>query len=350
MMLMEVLELRSGLEKRRAAKQARYFPFKPRLQRLFMSSKTATLMRWHAEKRTDDGVFRHPADSLAGKDFDSKHASFSTDIQNVSLGLASDGFNPFRTMTIPHSTWPVILVPYNLPPTLLMKQPFIYLSVLIDGPQPPGDKIDVYLQPLIEELKELWEEGVPTFDVSSNQMFQLYARLLWTINNFPAYANLSRWSTKGEYACPNCNSETDSVWLENGHKWGFGSSRKFSPEDHKYRRDAKSFNGLREYRQAPPTLSGVDLLTQIQSNGHNLIRHNLDVMDVEKNVCDNVLGTIMGAAGKTKDNLRSRRDLETMEIRKQYHVKERENGTKYFEPADFEMKNDGKDKFLLALS
>ena len=83
---------------------------------------------------------------------------------------------------------------------------------------------------------------------------------------------------------------------------------------------------------------------------HNLIRHNLDVMHVEKNVCDNVLGTIMGAAGKTKDNLRSRRDLEAMGIRKQYHVKEREDGTKYFEPPDFEMKNDGKDKFLLALS
>ncbi|KAL6213985.1 hypothetical protein ACLB2K_013423 [Fragaria x ananassa] len=121
-----------------------------------------------------------------------------------------------------------------------MKQPYIYLSVLIDGPQAPGDKIDVYLQPLIEELKELWEEGVPTFDTSSNQMFQLYAGLLWTINDFPAYANLSGVEYK---------------------------SRRFSPEDHKYRRDAKSFNGLREYRQAPPTLYGVDLLAQIQSNG-----------------------------------------------------------------------------------
>ncbi|XP_004301917.1 PREDICTED: uncharacterized protein LOC101297846 [Fragaria vesca subsp. vesca] len=58
----------------------------------------------------------------------------------------------------------------------------------------------------------------------------------------------------------------------------------------------------------------------------------------------------MGAVGKTKDNLRSRRDLEAMGIKKQYLVKEREDGTKYFEPADFEMKNDGKDKFLLALS
>ncbi|XP_040364493.1 uncharacterized protein LOC121050025 [Rosa chinensis] len=385
-----------GPGKRKAAKQARYFPLKPRLQRLFMSSKIATLMRWHAEKRTDDGVFRHPADSLAWKDFDKKHPSFSGDIRNVRLGLASDGFNPFRTMNIVHSTWPVILVPYNLPPMMLMKQPFIYLSVLIDGPKGPGDKIDVYLQPLIEELKELWDEGIETFDASSNQMFQMHAALLWTINDFPAYANLSGWNTKGEYACPSCNSETASIWLPNGKKFSYGSSRRFLPYDHKYRKDPRSFNGLREYRRSPTTLSGVDLLTQLQSNGilteyrredlqtrqmmglekpekdplkkrkhnwkkksiffelpywkDNLIRHNLDVMHIEKNVCDNVLETILGVAGKSKDNISSRRDLELMGIREQYHVKRRESGSEYFDPADFEMNNDGKDKFLIALS
>ncbi|CAN1784573.1 hypothetical protein LINPERHAP1_LOCUS16616 [Linum perenne] len=194
--------------KRKPAKQARYFPLKPRLQRLFMCSKTSKLMRWHAEERTNDGVFRHPADSLAWKDFDSKNATFSSDIRNVRLGLASDGFNPFRSMNIVHSTWPVILVPYNLPPLMCMKQPFIFLSVLIDGPKAPGDKIDVFLQPLIEELKELFVDGAQTFDSFKNEMFQMRAGLLWTINDFPAYANLSGWSTKGEYACPSCNSET----------------------------------------------------------------------------------------------------------------------------------------------
>lgn len=70
-------------------------------------------MRWHAEERIDDGVFRHPADSLAWKDFDKRHSSFSGDIRNVKLGLASDGFNPFRSMNIAHSTWLIILVPYK---------------------------------------------------------------------------------------------------------------------------------------------------------------------------------------------------------------------------------------------
>lgn len=52
------------------AKQVQYFPLTPRLQRLFMCSKTASFMRWHAESRTKDGVLRHPADSPAWKAFD----------------------------------------------------------------------------------------------------------------------------------------------------------------------------------------------------------------------------------------------------------------------------------------
>lgn len=86
-----------------------------------MSSKMAKLMRWHAEERTDDGVFRHPVDSLAWKDFDHWNIDFSNDCRSVRLGLASDGFNPFRTMNIVHSTWPVVLIPYNLPPWMCMK-------------------------------------------------------------------------------------------------------------------------------------------------------------------------------------------------------------------------------------
>ena len=35
---------------------------------------------------------------------------------NVRLGLASDWFNPFGNMSTNNSVWPVVLVPYNLPP------------------------------------------------------------------------------------------------------------------------------------------------------------------------------------------------------------------------------------------
>lgn len=65
--------------KKIALKQVRYFPVKKKLQRWFMSSKTAKLMSWHSTKYTDDGVYRHPADSLAWKDFDRRNPSFASD-------------------------------------------------------------------------------------------------------------------------------------------------------------------------------------------------------------------------------------------------------------------------------
>ncbi|XP_070019584.1 uncharacterized protein [Nicotiana sylvestris] len=86
------------------AKVLRYFPLKPRLQRLFMSSETCKAMRWHHDERIKDGVLRHPADSEAWKNFDNKYLEFAGDPRNVRLGLASDEFNLFGTMRIVHST------------------------------------------------------------------------------------------------------------------------------------------------------------------------------------------------------------------------------------------------------
>jgi hypothetical protein len=42
---------------------------------------------------------------------------------------------------------------------------------------------------------------------------------------------------------------------------------------------------------------------------HNLLRHNLDVMHIEKNVVDNILGTLLDMKGKTKDNYEARIDI-----------------------------------------
>nr|XP_033509894.1 uncharacterized protein LOC104088328 [Nicotiana tomentosiformis]XP_033509895.1 uncharacterized protein LOC104088328 [Nicotiana tomentosiformis] len=98
------------------AKTLRHFPLIPRLKRLFMCSKTTNTLSWHGEERSKDGKLKHPADGQAWKDFDSLHPDFARDSRNLRLGLASDGFNPFRTMSISHTMWPVILMVYNSPP------------------------------------------------------------------------------------------------------------------------------------------------------------------------------------------------------------------------------------------
>ena len=45
------------------------------------------------------------------------------------------------------------------------------LSLLIPGPTSPRNDIDVYLQLLVKELKELWDVRVKMFDVSSKKSF-----------------------------------------------------------------------------------------------------------------------------------------------------------------------------------
>ena len=77
-----------------------------------------------------------------------------------------------------------------------MKRPSFMLSQVIPSSFSPGNDIVVYLQPLIKELKELWDVGVETYDVSYKSIFQLHAELMWTINDFPAYGDLSGWNRK----------------------------------------------------------------------------------------------------------------------------------------------------------
>ena len=68
-----------------------------------------------------------------------------------------------------------------------MKRKFTLLTLLILGPKQPGNDIDVYLSPLIDDLKTLWDEGVKVYDAYRQEKFNLRAVLLWTINDFPAY-------------------------------------------------------------------------------------------------------------------------------------------------------------------
>ncbi|KAL5752708.1 hypothetical protein ACOSP7_022905 [Xanthoceras sorbifolium] len=137
-----------------SVKVLHHFPLIPRLQRYFMSTKTACFMQWHERDRVKDGLLRHLANFEAWKTFDNLYLDFALYPHNARLGLASDGFNPFGTMSISHSTWPVDLIIYNLPPWMGMKQPNFIMSLLIPGPHAPKNDIDVYLQPLIDELKE----------------------------------------------------------------------------------------------------------------------------------------------------------------------------------------------------
>lgn len=58
-----------------------------------------------------------------------------------------------------------------------------------------------------------------------------------------------------------------------------------------------------------------------------LLRHNLDVMHIEKNICESVVGTLIDTKQKSKDTLNARLDLQELGIRKDLHP--HKEGNKY---------------------
>jgi hypothetical protein len=352
-------------------KVLRYLPIIPRLQRLYMSQSTATHMTYHkegleSEKRNNEKrkkKLAHPADTEAWKEVDKKYPDFAKEPRNVRLGLSTDGFTPFNHTASSYSCWPVFIVPYNLPPALCMKQQNIFLNMVIPGPKHPGKNIDVFFRPLIDELMQLWTDGVSTYDRSRNQNFLMKAALIGTVSDFPAYGMLSGWSTHGKLACPICMEDTKSFRLEVGGKpcW-FDCHRRFLPKRHPFRREKKKFTKDREEKDGPPTYrSSLDVYNWVKSypqitfgtkvgnqeiegfkEAHNwvkksifwelpywpslLIRHNLDVMHIEKNVFDNVWNTVMDIPKRTKDNAKSRFDLANICDRPKLHMERKPTG------------------------
>ncbi|XP_026458721.1 uncharacterized protein LOC113359272 [Papaver somniferum] len=356
---------------------------------------------------------RHPTDSLAWKHIDTKYPEFASDPRNLRLGLAADGFNPFGDLSAAHSCWPVMLVVYNLPPQLCMQGDNIILSMLIPGKKQPGNDIDVYLHPLIDDLFELWEKGVQVYDSFTKTDFNLNALLTWTINDFPVYGNLSGCTYKGKAACPFCGENTLSNWLAFSRKTVYLNHRRFLRHNHPLRQKKYWFNGEIERKEKPPVMSGVaalecqnsitndfgkvekneeeirkkkekkkknkgkssaaasanvgnskcgkrkrDVVADAAISGANddetelrvfnkrsiffdfpywkdlLLRHNIDVMHTEKNVCESIIGTILNIKSKTKDGLKSRNDMKSMGIRPELHPVEI-NGKTILPPAPY---------------
>ncbi|KAH7858626.1 hypothetical protein Vadar_025992 [Vaccinium darrowii] len=280
----------------------------------YILEKTALDMTWHKDKRVDDDELRHLADGQEWKDFDERFPDFAAYPRNVRLGMATDGFNPFGNMSTSYSMVLVFMVPYNLPPWKCMKEPFCFMSLLIPGPSAIGRDIDIYLRPLIDELKELWENG-----------------------------------------------DSSSVGLRS--KIGYLGARRYLPEHHVWRR-SKLYNGKYEDRTRPLELSSREIMEQINLGTYkpfgkhasnkkrkrdeyekkfnwgkkNIffdlpywetlnLRHCLDVMHIGKNICDILVGTIMGTDRKNKDTEKAHEDLEDQGVRKELHQKRRANGS-----------------------
>ncbi|XP_074266648.1 uncharacterized protein LOC141589927 [Silene latifolia] len=153
------------------AKVLWYLPIIPRFKRIFANLKDTKNLIWHAEGRISDDKIRHPADSTQWKTIDHLFPEFGSEARNLRLGLCTDGMNPFGSLSSQWSTWPL-----------------------------------------------LWDEGVEVYDAYHGETFNLRAMIFCTINDFPAYGNLSGYTVKRAKACPICEEDTISDRLVHGGK------------------------------------------------------------------------------------------------------------------------------------
>ncbi|XP_048630349.1 uncharacterized protein LOC125603264 isoform X2 [Brassica napus] len=383
------------------AKVLRYFPIKDRFKRMFRSARMAEDLRWHANNATEDGIMRHPVDSLSWAQVNNKWPEFASEARNLRLGLSTDGMNPFSIQNTKYSTWPVLLVNYNLPPTLCMKAENVMLTMLIPGPTAPSNNIDVYLEPLVEDLQELWSEGIQVYDSFLKEKFTLKAMLLWTISDYPALGSLAGCKVKGKQACNVCGKDTPNRWLKFSRKYVYLGNRKRLSPGHHYRRRKGWFDNTVEKGTANRIQTGAEIFATLKNFrndfGRSLakkkkrkrnvvsedevaededeendetsdqwrwkkrsiffdlpywkdlpVRHNIDVMHVEKNLSDALLSTLMQSA-KSKDGLKARQDLEDIGIRKNLHTQVRGKRF-YLPPATYWLSKEEKKIFCQRLS
>nr|ABA99172.2 transposon protein, putative, CACTA, En/Spm sub-class [Oryza sativa Japonica Group] len=266
-------------------------------------------------------------------------------------------------------------------------------------PRQPGNDINVFLEPIIDDFERLWNEGTRTWDAYAQEYFNLHAMLFCTINDYPALGNLSGQTVKGKWACLECMEETRSKWLKHSHKTVYMGHRRFLPRYHPYRNMKKNFNGQSDTVGPPAELTGTEMHNLVMGITNEFgkkrkigktkekstskekieehvekqktkersmwkkksifwrlpywkdleVHHYIDLMHVEKNVCESLMGLLLNP-GTTKDGLNARRDLEEMGVRSELHPITTESGRVYLPPACYTLSKEEKIDLLTCLS
>ena len=173
--------------------------------------------------------------------------------------------------------------------------------------------------------------------------------LFYTINDFPANGNLSEYSVKGHHVFPICEKDTSYIQLKHGRKTVYISHRRFQKPYHPYQWLKKAFNGSQEFQTAPKPLAGHQVFDRVKdiitifgktqkkdAFEKNIwkkrsilfelpywsdldVQHCIDVIHMEKNVCDSLIGTVLNIKDKTKDGLKCCQDLVDIGIWQRLH-------------------------------
>jgi hypothetical protein len=109
------------------------------------------------------------------------------EVQSLRINITMDGMNRYSLQSTNYFFWPVVVINNNTPPWLFMNNEHFMLALIVPGRRQVKN-MDVYLQPLVDELKELWE-GIHVYDVSrpiaTERSLTLYGICTYTTHDYP---------------------------------------------------------------------------------------------------------------------------------------------------------------------
>lgn len=148
------------------------------------------------------GWWRHV---VLGQGRDGVDTTFGTenDGRNIVVCINIDGFKPFKRVST--SMTPFVYQVLNLPEDLRYRDGFLILAALHPGRKKPTN-FPVHLQVVVDELKDLWKDGVefddPELDGQTNKA---RVKLLFTVADYPAHCdNNCQQGASAYYGCIKC--------------------------------------------------------------------------------------------------------------------------------------------------
>ncbi|KAE8674381.1 hypothetical protein F3Y22_tig00111758pilonHSYRG00273 [Hibiscus syriacus] len=236
---------------------------------MFSSPEMAQDLTWHAQVRANNGMLSHPRDSPSWKLVNRTWKEFREEKRNLRLALSAD------------------------------------------GPKQPGNNIDVYLAPLIADLKLLL--------LCVSNMFREY--LFTVVAKF---------------------EKSEEIY---GHLTGFETSwgKKTTSKKKTSKKEKENIDERAKFWHNKSIFLELEYWKKL------LFLHQLDVMHIKKNVCESVYETLLNFPAKTKDGLRARQDLEAMCINPELQTQPRGIHT-WLPPACYTLNTTEKHRFYETLS
>ncbi|XP_070549686.1 uncharacterized protein [Ptychodera flava] len=207
--LLKEVELQGG--------KKRLYPFKVYCYRSVLQSLSSLVKRdgfvqkcelWRDRKQSP-GVLSDIYDGRIWKEFQNINGkSFLSSPKNYAMQLNLDWFCPFKHL--PYSVGALYLIILNLPRTERYKKENVILVGLLPGPREPSLNVNSFLNPLVEEMQLLWDEGLLCSVIESGKSLvsRFHAAIISVVSDVPATRKLCGFvGHMAKRGCSKCEKE-----------------------------------------------------------------------------------------------------------------------------------------------